>query len=155
VISFDGRLPARAPAWVWLIFLAAACGVVPVVLACTDHDRCTNSDPFCVYHSYTLVQKPGPWILGLVAVPLMISLMVGALLRSKTRHFGRRADRAAWVLAVLDCFIAFFGMLVAGLTMLAPAALTVCAVAAAPSAPDPNDRLNRSGGVLGRLRPLD
>lgn len=148
MIGFVRRLRARAPAWVWLISLASVCGVVPVILAFTDHDRCILSDPLCVFHTYTLVQAAGPWILGLVAAPLAMSLLLARVLHSKTTHGGRRADRAALVLMVLDCLICLAGMLVAGLTMLPPAVFTVCAVAIAPFPPNRTDRLNRPGGSV-------
>ena len=117
-----------------------------MVLALTDHSRCSASDPLCVFHSYTLVQNLGPGILALAGAPLAISLVLVAVLRSKTTHRGPQAHRAAWVLATFDCFICLGGMLIAGLTMLPPAVLTVCAVATTPSPPDPTDRLNQAGG---------
>lgn len=145
-IAFVHRLRARDSGWMWLIGLAFACGVALIVVACTVHDRCSSSDPACIYHSYTLVHTAGPAILVFVGAPGVISLVLAMLLRIKVRRRSIRADRAAWCLAALSCLICIAGLVVVGFLMLLEAALTVSAVAATPFPPDPNDPLLRSGG---------
>jgi hypothetical protein len=135
--SLVRTLRARAPLWVWFIGLAFASGVGIVVFAFTVHNRCIESDPDCVYHSYTLVKDAGPGVLGFVGIPAVISLLLVPLLHMKTTRRSHRADRAAWFLTVVTCLVCFVGLIVAGVVMLPAAALTVCAVAAAPFPPDP------------------
>ena len=135
--------PGGSGWWIWLIGLAFTCGVVPVVRACTVHDRCISADPACVFHSYTLLHTAGPAILGFVGAPAVISVVIAMLLRIKVSRRSIRADRAAWLLAALSCLISIAGTAVEGLLMLLEAALTVCAVAATPFPPDPSDRLLR------------
>ncbi len=145
----------RSSGWILLIGLAFAAGLAPVVAACTVHDRCSNSDPACIFHSYTLVHIFGPDILGFVGAPALISLVLAVLLRMKATRGNVRADRAAWFFAVLSCLICLLGLLVDGLLMLPTAVLTVCAVAATPFPANPNDRLARSPGALPSLPRLD
>ena len=154
-IDFVQRLRARGSWWMWLIGLAFTCGVALVLLACTVHDRCSSSDPACIYHSYTLVQRAGPAVLGFVGAPAVISLVLAMLLRIKVTRRSIRADRAAWFFAVLSCLICIVGLAVEGFLMLLEAVLTVGAVAATPFPPDPNDRLLRSGGGWRRPPPPD
>jgi hypothetical protein len=144
-VGFLDRLRAWDSWWMLLIALAFACGVAPVVLACTVRDRCISSDPACLFHSYTLVHTAGPAILGLVGAPAVISLVVAMLLRIKVSRRSIRAGRAAWSFAALSCLISIAGIAVHGFLMFLEAALTVCAVAVTPFPPDPNDRLLRSG----------
>jgi hypothetical protein len=144
-VDFIDRLRSWDSGWILLIALAFACGVAPVVLACTVHDRCISSDPACLFHSYTLVHTAGTAILGLVGAPAVISLVVAMLLRRKVSRRSIRAGRAAWSFAALSCVISVAGIAVEGFLMLLEAALTVCAVAVTPFPPDPNDRLLRSG----------
>lgn len=144
--SFVRRLRARVPAWVWFISLAFACGVAIVVVALTLHNRCEESDPSCVFHSYTLVQDAGPGVLSFVGAPVVISLVVAALLHMKVTRRSHRADRAAWLFAMLSCLICLVGLVVEGIVMLPEAALIICAVATAPLPPDPRDPLARRGG---------
>jgi Na+/proline symporter len=141
---------------VWFISLAIGWGAGLVVFACTVHDRCSESDPACVFHSYTLLQRVGPGILGFAAAPLVISLVLAALLHAKTTRRSHRADRAAWFFAVLSCLICLVGLNIEGIVMLPEAVLTVCAVATAPFPPDLTDPLAaRSRGAAPRLPPLD
>ena len=142
--SFLQRLRARGVAWVWLIALAFACGVAIVVMACTVHDRCSGSDPDCVFHSYTLLHTAGPGVLGFVGAPALISLVVATLLRMKVRSRSVRAGEAAWILAGLSGLVCLVGLLVEGFLMFLAGALTLAAVATAPLPADPNDRLSRS-----------
>ena len=133
-------LRSVAPLWVWFIGLAFAWGVVIVVVAFTVHNRCSESDPDCVFHSYTLVKDVGPGILGFVGAPALISLVLAPVLHVKTTRGSHGADRAAWVLTVVSCLICLLGLIVEGVVMLPAAALTVCAVASAPFPPDPSLR---------------
>lgn len=154
--NFVRSLRNRAPAWVWFISLAIGWGVGLVVFACTVHDRCSESDPACVYHSYTLLQRVGPGVLGFAAAPLVISLVLVALLRRKTTRRSHRADRAAWFFAVLSCVICLVGLTIEGLVMLPEAALTVGAVATAPFPPDlTHPPTARSRGAARTLPPFD
>lgn len=132
--SLIRRLRTIAPGWVWLIGLAFVCGVVLVVVACTVHNRCSASDPACVFHSYTLLHTAGAGILGFVGAPALISLVLAVLLYMKANRGSQRAARAAWFLAALSCLICFVGLVVEGFLVLPEAALTVGAVAAAPLA---------------------
>ena len=150
-IDFVHRI--RGSGWIWLIGLAFTCGVALVLVACTVHDRCISSDPGCIFHSYTLVHTAGPAVLGFVGAPAVISLVLAMLLRIKVTRRSIRADRAAWFFAALSCLIAVAGLAVEGFLMLLEAVLTVCAVAATPFPPDPNDPLLRSGA--GWRRPPD
>ena len=129
------RMRDRASAWVWLIGLAIAWGAAIVVFALTVHNRCSVSDPDCVFHSYTLVARVGPGIIGLAATPLVISIALATLLRVKTTRRSHLADRAAWLLAALNCLLCLVGLVIAGVVMLPEAALPICAVAAAPFPP--------------------
>jgi hypothetical protein len=154
-VDFVQRLRARRSGWIWLIGLAFTSGVGLVLVACTVHDRCSSSDPACLFHSFTLVHTAGPAILGFVGAPAVISLVIAMLLRIKVTRRSIRADRAAWFFAALSCLICIVGLAVEGFLMLLEAVLTVCAVAAAPFPPDPNDRLLRSGGGWRRPTPPD
>jgi len=154
-IDFVQRLRARGSGWIWLIGLAFTCGVALVLSACIDHDRCSSSDPACIYHSYTLLHTAGPAVLAFVGAPAVISLVLAMLLRIKVTRRSIRADRAAWFFAALSCLICIAGLAVEGFLMLLEAALTLCAVAATPFPPDPNDRLLRSGGGWRRRAPPD
>lgn len=129
----------------WLIGLAFTCGVALVLVACTVHNRCSSSDPACIYHSYTLVQRAGPAVLGFVGAPAVISLIIAGLLRFKVRRRSTRADRAAWSFAVLSFIICIVGLAVEGFLMLLEAALTIGAVIATPVPHDSDDRLLRLG----------
>jgi hypothetical protein len=139
------RLRTRIPGWKWLIGIAFVCGLIPVVTALTAHDRCSSTDPACVYHTYTLVDTQGLWILGVVGAPALISLVVAATLHVKVTRRSLRAEHAAWCLAVISCLIGLVGLLISGLVMLIPAVLTVWAVAISPFPPDPTDPLAGSG----------
>jgi hypothetical protein len=133
------------PAWKWLIGLAFLWGLVPVVLAFTAHDQCSSSDPECVFHSYTVVHMSGPWILGFIGAPALISVILATLLHAKVTRRSLRADRAATWFAFLSCSICLIGALGSGWVMLVEAALTVCAVAVTPLPPHPSDPLARPG----------
>lgn len=148
-------LRPRGPGWVWLLSLACAWAVLIVVVACTVRRYGSQSDPYQVFDSYTLVASSGPGILVVVGAPLVICLVLAPVLYVKTVRRGHRADRAAPLLAALSCLICLFGLLNAGLIMLPEAVLTVGAVAMAPFPPDPNDPLLRSGSALSRLPPPD
>lgn len=140
------RVVTRGRAWVWWSRLAVAWGVVIVVVALTVHSRCLNSDPDCVYHPHvTLVHYAGPEILGFVGAPLAISLVLAALLYWKATRRSRRADRAALVVAPVNCLICLLGMLIVGIVMVPEVALTIGAVATTPLPPDPADPLVGSG----------
>ena len=154
-IYFVQRLRASGSAWMWLIGLAFTCGVALVLVACTVHDRCSSSDPGCIFHSYTLVHTAGPAVLGFIGAPAVISLVLATLLRIKVTRRSIRADRAAWCFAALSCLICVVGLAVQGLLMLLEAVLTLCAVAATPFPPDPNDRWFQSGGGWRRPPPPD
>ena len=147
------KLRTRPTAWVWLIAGAFVCGVAVIVVACTVHNRCSGSDPACIYHSYTLLHTAGPAVLAFVGAPAVISLVVANLLRIKIERRSVRAGELAWLLAGLSCLIGVIGLVVEGFLMIAEAALTVSAVAVAPLPADPNDRLVRSGGIASRLPP--
>jgi hypothetical protein len=154
-MSFVHRLRTQIPAWKWLIGFAFLWGLVPVVMASTVHNRCSNADPACVYHHYTLVGTAGLWILGVIGAPALISLAVAWALHTKVTRRSLRADHAAWGLAVLSCLICFVGLLITGFVMLIPAALTVGAVAVTPLPPDPSDPLARPGAGYFRPRQID
>jgi hypothetical protein len=128
------------------------CGAAAIVSACTDHNRCSESDPACIFHSYTLLHTAGPAVLGFVGAPVLFSLVTATLLLVKVARRSGRASQAAWSFAVLSCFIGFLGLVANEPFMLIAGAFTVCAVAAAPLPPDPNDPLVRSEGTLPRLR---
>jgi hypothetical protein len=135
--SLVRALRSVAPLWVWLISLSFVWGVVIVVFAFTVHDRCSEADPACVYHSYTVVKDVGPGILGFVGAPAVISLLLVPLLVMKTARRSHGADRTAWVLTTVSCLICVVGLIVEGVVMLPAAVLTVGAVATAPFPPDP------------------
>jgi cytochrome bd-type quinol oxidase subunit 2 len=147
------RLRARGTAWIWLVGLAFTCGVALILIACTVHDRCSNSDPACIFHSYTLVHTAGPAVLGFVGAPAVISLLLAMLLRIKVTRRSVRAARAAWFFTAVSCLICFVGLAVEGFPMILEAVLTVWAVAATPFPPDPDDPLVRAGGHPWRLPP--
>ena len=151
VTDFLTRLRHQRNVTGWLIALAFCCGVVPIVTSFTAHTRCSNADPACVHHSYTLVHLSGVGVIGIIALPALISLVVGALLRIKVERRSTRADRAALLFAVLNFLIALVGMTIEGLMMLASALVTIAAVAATPLPADPNDPLLHSVGALPRL----
>jgi hypothetical protein len=128
----------RFPRWAWFNGAAFALGVLPVVLALTVHNRGSAADPACVRHCYTLVHTAGPGILGFVAAPAVISLMLPVLLLLKSTRRNHFADRASSALAALSCLISLFGLTTNVFVAMLPAAvLTVCAVVAAPLAPEP------------------
>ncbi len=138
----SGREAARAlhrlPRWVWFSGAAFALGVLPVVLALTIHNRGSEADPACLRHCYTLVHTAGPGVLGFVAAPALISLMLPVLLLRKSTRRSHVADRVSWALATLSCLISLFGLTTNIYVAMLPAAvLTVCAVVAAPLAPEP------------------
>jgi len=137
-------LGGRFPPWAWLIGLAFAWSVLVLVLACTIHDQGSPTDPDQVFHSYTLVQSDGPAILALVGTPVVISLALAKLLQLKTTRRSGRVNRAAWLLAVLNCMLCLVGLLNVGVVMVPEAIFTICAVATAPLAPNRDDRLARS-----------
>lgn len=155
MITFVHRLRTRIPAWEWLIGFAFVWGLVPVVMASTIHDRCSNSDPACVYHSYTLVETQGLWVLAVVGAPALLSLAVAIALYLKVTRRSLRAEHAAWCFAVLSCLVCFVGLLILGFVTLIPAVLTVCAVVFTPFPPDPSDPLAGSGGGYFRPRPIN
>jgi hypothetical protein len=140
--SLVRALRSVAPLWVWFISLAFVWGAAIVVFAFTVHNRCSEADPDCVFHSYTLVKDVGPGILGFVGAPAVISLVLVPLLHMKTARRSHGADRAAWVLTAVSCLICVLGLIVEGVVMLPAAVLTVCAVATAPFPPDPALRLD-------------
>jgi hypothetical protein len=154
-MSFVLRLRTRIPAWKWLIGFAFLSGLIPVVMASTVHNRCSNADPACVYHHYTVVETAGLWILGVIGAPALISLAVAWALHTKVTRRSLRADHAAWGLAVLSCLICFVGLLITGFVILIPAALTVGAVAVTPLPPDPSDPLAGPGAGYFRPRQID
>jgi hypothetical protein len=128
----------RFPRWVWFNGAAFVLGLLPVVLALTIHNRGSAADPACLRHCYTLVHTAGPGVLGFVAAPAVISLMLPMLLLRKSTRRSHFADRASWVLATLSCLISLFGLTTNIYVAMLPAAvLTVCAVVAAPLAPEP------------------
>ena len=94
----------------WLIGLAILWGVVITVVALTVHNRCKASDPNCVFHSYTLVQDVGPGILAFAGAPLVIGVVLAGLLHMKAAHGSNRAERGAWILVVLGCFLCLIGL---------------------------------------------
>ena len=143
----------RSSSWRWLIALAFFCGVGMVVLAGTVRDRCSDSDPACIFHSYTLVHTAGPGVLAFVGAPALISLVLAGLLRIKVTRRSARAGRAAWIFASLSCVVCFVGVAVEGFLMLLEAVLTLLAVAATPFPPDPDDPLLRPGGWRVRRPP--
>jgi hypothetical protein len=145
----------RDSAWIWLASLAFTCGVALVVVAFTVHDRCSSSDPACIYHSYTLVQRAGPAVLAFVGAPAVISLVLAVLLRIKVTRRSNRAAGAAWCFAALSAVVCIAGLAVEGFLMLLEAVLTISAVAATPFPPDPDDRLLRSEGGWRRPPPPD
>jgi hypothetical protein len=147
-VTFVRTLRSRSGAWVWLIALSLVFGAAAIVSACTDHNRCSESDPACIFHSYTLLHTAGPAVLGFVGAPVLISLVTAMLLLVKVARRSGRAGRGALSFAVLSCFIGFVGLVTEEPFMLIAGAFTVCAVAAAPLPPDTNDPLLRSGGTL-------
>jgi hypothetical protein len=155
MITFLHTLRTRIPLREWLIGLAFVSGLIPVVMAATVHNRCSNADPACVYHSYTLVENQGLWVLAVIGAPSLLSLAVGAALHRKVNRRSLRADHAALGLAVFSCLISFVGLLISGFVMLIPAALTVCAVVITPLPPDPSDPLARPGAGYFRPRQVD
>jgi hypothetical protein len=139
-IDLVQRLRLRSHGWIWLMGLAFICGVGLVVLALTDHNRCSTSDPACIFHSYTLVHTAGPAVLGFVGAPALISLILAILLRIKVTRRSTRAARAAWFFAALSFLICAVGIAVEGFLMLLEGVLTVWAVAATPLPSDPAER---------------
>jgi hypothetical protein len=135
----------RRRAWLWLIALAFACGVAIVVLALTVHDRCSSSDPACVFHSYTLVHTAGPAALAFVGAPAVISGVVALLLRMKVTRRNVRVGEAAWILGGLSCLICLVGLAVEGFLMFLAGVLTLAAVAVAPLPRDPSHQFARVG----------
>ncbi len=127
----------RRPAWVWFIGLSIICGAGSVVFALTVHNRCEPSDPGCVFHSYTLVHRIGPGVLGFVGAPLVISLILVALLRHQTTHRSHLTARIAWSLAVLSGLLCLVGLTIEGIVMLPAAVLSIAAVATARLPPLP------------------
>lgn len=124
----------RADRWVWLIAAACTLGVLPVLLALTVHNHGTSADPYCVRRCYTLVHVAGPGVLGFVGAPLVIGLAVFALLKFKRGRRMRYVAPAAWSLATLSCLVCLAGLVTSvWFAMLPVAALTVCALATAPS----------------------
>lgn len=140
------RLRGRAAAWQWLTGLAFVWGLIPVVLAFTVHNRCSDADPACVYHHYTLVTLKGLWVVALVGAPALISVAVAVALRVKVTRRSARAGRLAWYLVVLSCLVSLVGLVIVGVVMLVGAALITSAVAVAPLPPDPSDPLALPGG---------
>jgi hypothetical protein len=145
IIGFVHRLRTRIPGWKWLIGFAFVWGLVPVVMASTVHNRCSRADPACIFHSYTLADIAGPWILGVVGAPALLSLVVAMALHMKAIRRSFRAEHAAWCFAVLSGLICLVGLVISGFVVLIPGALTVCAVAVTPLPPDPSDPLAGSG----------
>jgi len=133
------------PAWQWLLGSAFVAGAIPVVLAFTIHDRCSDADPGCVFHHYTTAQVGGPWSVLVLAAPLLINVMLAIALREKVTHRSARSDRLAWWFVVLSWFVCFAGLLVMGPVTFLTAALATCAVAVAPLPPDPSDPLAAPG----------
>jgi hypothetical protein len=152
-IDFVGRFRGWGPGWIWLIGLAFACGAALILIACTVRDRCSSSDPACIFHSYTLLHTAGPAVLGFVGAPALISLILAVLLRIKVTRRSIRAARAASFFAALSFLICAIGVAVQGFLMLLEALLTISAVAATPFPADPNDPLLRSGRGLRQLTP--
>ncbi len=151
MLSAVHRLRDRLPAWQWLAGLAFASGLIPVVMAITVRNRCSDADPACVFHRYTLLTLKGVWILGLVGAPALIGLAVASALHLKVTRRNIRAGQVAWGLAVLSWLICFVGLVIVGVVMLVPGALTTSAVAIAPLPPDPSDPLaTPGGGYFGR-----
>jgi hypothetical protein len=126
----------RLPRWAWFNVAAFAAGMLPVVLATTVQDRGDSADPDCVFHCYTLVHVAGPWVLGYLGAPAVISLLLLLLLHRKSTRRSHFADRAAWSLATVTCLISLVGLITGGLALLPVAVLIVCAVATAPLAPE-------------------
>lgn len=131
----DDWLGAGVQKWVWFDLAAFAWGVLLVVLAFTDHDRGSKSDPMAIFHHYTLVHDAGPGVLVFVGAPAMIAVLLVPLLIRKTTRRSYNADRAAWWLTGTSCVLCFVGLLVEGIVVLPAAVLTVCAVAMAPFGP--------------------
>jgi hypothetical protein len=148
------RLWTRIPAWKWLIGLGFVAGFIPVVIAFTVHNRCSNTDPGCVFHHYTTVDIGGLWSLGVIAGPTLINLIVAIALHVKVTRRSVRADRVALCFAVLSWFVGFAGLLIMGFVTLIEAALTTCAVAVAPLPPDPSDPLAGPGAGYFGSRPI-
>jgi hypothetical protein len=149
--SLRARLPARD----WLLGFAFVVGLIPVVLAFTVHDRCSDADPGCVFHHYTAVEIGGLLSVGVVAAPLLINLIVAIALHVKVTRRSVRADRFAWWFAVLSWLVCFAGLLSMGFVSLLVAPLTTAAVALTPLPPDPADRLSKPGAGYFGSRPID
>jgi hypothetical protein len=145
----------RVPAWKWLLGLAFVAGFIPVVLAFTVHNRCSNTDPGCVFHHYTTVDIGGPWTLGVIGGPTLINILVAIALRMKVTRRSVSADRVALCFAVLSWFVCFAGLLIMGFVALIEAPLITCAVAATPLPPDPADPLAGPGAGYFGSRPID
>ena len=96
------RLRTRVPGWVWFIGLAFAWGVVIVVVAFAVNDRCSDRDPICAFHSYSLVGRVGPGVLGFVGAPRRYQPGAAGPLHVKVTRRSHRADRAALSFAVLS-----------------------------------------------------
>jgi hypothetical protein len=148
-LSFVQRLRERVPAWQWLIVVASVWALIPVVMAFTVRNRCSDADPACVYHHYTLVTLKGLWVLALVGAPVVINMAVGAALHVKVSRRSAFAGRAAWYLVVLSYPVSFVGLVIVGVVMLISAPVATWAVALAPLPPDPSDPLARGGGYFG------
>jgi hypothetical protein len=133
----SGGRSHRLPRWAWFNAAAFALGLLPVVLALTVHNHGSTADPDCVRRCYTLVHTAGPGVLGYLGAPALISLVLPVLLHLKSTRRSHFADHAAWSLAILSCLLGFVALLTGGLAVLPAVVLTVCAVVAAPLAPEP------------------
>jgi quinol-cytochrome oxidoreductase complex cytochrome b subunit len=120
------------PRWLWLDLGAFAWGLLLIVLAFTDHNRGSASDPAGIFHKYTLYHDVGPAIVPFVALPAIVSLALLPLLYLKSTRSSQAVDRAAWVLVVATCVAAFAGLIVEGIVVVPAAVLIVWATAAAP-----------------------
>jgi hypothetical protein len=119
--------------WVWFNAAACVCGLLPVLLALTVHNKGSSADPYCIRRCYTLVQEAGPGVLGFVGAPTVIAAAVFARLWFNHARRGRHADPVAWSLATFSGLVCMLGLVTSvWFAMLPVAALTMCAVAIAP-----------------------
>jgi hypothetical protein len=122
----------RLPNWAWLDLAALAWGLLLVLLAFTDHDRGSTSDPDQAFHHYTLVHDQGVGIIAFVGIPAAVSLVLLGLLYRKSTRGSYWVDRLAWTLAGLSCVACLVGLVIEGLVVVPAAVLTVWAVAITP-----------------------
>jgi hypothetical protein len=115
--------------------LVCAAALVPTAFFAPLYSGESSDSAGAVTHTTgTLVGVNGPWIAGLMSVPLLLALVTWAGLRLRCSRGSVLASRVAWTAVILLWAFTVVGMLSIGLLVLPSALLLVVAAKTTPAA---------------------